>query len=341
MSTTIQPTETKAEKKNRLQRERRQAARIARAAAQDAQEAAEAQAAPGAPAAEEPAGLAARAMLARQSVSWWEGRYMDKRTSAEVKAGAKAAADAGYWWTRLLPASALANVKARVNAARTIHHNMTLPWSDAGVRILPAAMYFEYTTAMRAAREEFLAEVERFLAEYPAHVAAAPARLGSLMDQNPFPTAEELRGKFNLTVDILPLPTAADFRVALGDTEVAAIRADIEKRGQETLQAAMADLWTQLHGAVTKIAERLGDPDAAFRDSLIGNLAKLCDLLPKMNVTSDPNLEAARQEVLAKLAGRDAATLRTDKPARAEAAAQAARIAAGMAAFFKPAAVGE
>ena len=45
------------------------------------------------------------------------------------------------------------------------------------------------------------------------------------------------------------------------------------------------------------MAEKLADSDKIFRDSLINNLCDLCDLLPKLNITGDKNLDNMRKEI--------------------------------------------
>jgi hypothetical protein len=43
-------------------------------------------------------------------------------------------------------------------------------------------------------------------------------------------------------------------------------------------------------------------PKKIFRDSLIENLSNFCELIPKMNLTQDNNLEELRKEAVKKLA---------------------------------------
>jgi hypothetical protein len=48
---------------------------------------------------------------------------------------------------------------------------------------------------------------------------------------------------------------------------------------------------------VSKAAEKLQNPESVFRDSLIENIQDICQLLPRLNVSDDPNLEAMRLQV--------------------------------------------
>jgi hypothetical protein len=70
-----------------------------------------------------------------------------------------------------------------------------------------------------------------------------------------------------------------------------------------------------------------------FRDSVVTNLVRLVDVLPKLNVTADPELERLAAEVRASLLI-DPQELRKSESTRTETAAVAAAIATRMAAYM-------
>jgi len=59
--------------------------------------------------------------------------------------------------------------------------------------------------------------------------------------------------------------------------------------------------WERLHTTLTAMSEKLTDKDGdekkRYHDSLLTNAQDLCGLLTKLNVTNDPKLEEARQEL--------------------------------------------
>ena len=65
------------------------------------------------------------------------------------------------------------------------------------------------------------------------------------------------------------------------------------------------------------------------------HLVDLCELLHRLNVMDDPNLEAMRQEVESKLAGYQPDTLRADVKVRQTVATEANDIAKKMAVFMQ------
>jgi hypothetical protein len=84
---------------------------------------------------------------------------------------------------------------------------------------------------------------------------------------------------------------------------------------------------------VRHVSDKLKDGDAIFRDSLIGNVRELVDLLPALNLTGDPALTSAVSEVKNKLADLDPQALRDHEVDRAAAALAADEIARKMAGY--------
>jgi len=270
--------------------------------------------------------LTERAMLVRLSIGQWVGRKKDKRVTGNVIRGAAAAQDAGSWWTYLVPKNALEEIHAASVAARFTFYRWTLPWTDEGYRILLSTAYLDLVRDLRRIEQRFRAGVEAFLARYSEWTAEAVARerLGDLYQLGVFPTQAQLRKCFHWSVEVIPLPDARDFRVNLGEAEVSRLRGEIEAQLQDTFSRAAADVWPRLLKVVQHAHEKLSDPEAKFRDSLIRNIRELCtDVLPKLNLLDDPSMEQVRQDVLRQLGELDPQQLR-DVPQDRQAAAQAA-----------------
>jgi hypothetical protein len=95
-----------------------------------------------------------------------------------------------------------------------------------------------------------------------------------------------------------------------------------------------------MYEAVSHMAERLSAYNTTeqgvehpFRDSIVTNLVKLVDVMPRLNVTHDPELEWLTDQVRASLLV-DPAELRKSESVRAETATKAARIAQQMSAYI-------
>ena len=169
-------------------------------------------------------------------------------------------------------------------------------------------------------------EVENFIKAYPALKDEAQHRLNNMFNEEDYPDLGTLRTKYSFSTQVSRVPVADDFRVNLNDDEIESIKASIEKQVQESTKSAMHDLWTRLFGVVQHMAERLSKEDNKFKNSLVNNINELCDLLPKLNITNNPELTKSVQEIESKLTAYDPQTLREDKTARNETAVEAQKI---------------
>ena len=287
----------------------------------------------------EPA-LCSRAMLCSLSISMWSARKHDPDASQEIAQRHGAQADAGRYHKVLLPKEALAEVQKIVSDARQEHYFMTLPWDDNGYRVLPSAAYMDHTEKMRELSKRFTPAVEALAKEFGNLVEQARVRLGGLFRSEDYPAPDELRSKFSFATKVMPLPDAGDFRVTLGDEEKERIKRQITATVEASLQVASRELWQRLYEAVNHLAERLSaykvtgvGVEHPFRDSVVTNLVKLVDVLPKLNVTGDPELDRLASEVRASLLV-DPQELRKSESIRSETAKNATAIATRMAAYM-------
>ena len=278
--------------------------------------------------------LSDRAILVQLSISTWSANKLDKEISAETNNSKGVQHNAGRYHKSLLPMCGLLDdIKKKATLIRTRFYDNTLPWGVKGVQILPTANYLTFMTEFRKERSEYEYLVKQFVPEYPQLVMDAQRFLGSAYKASDYPEAHEIADKFKMDMQVMPVPNN-DFRVDIADEELARIHDEVEARVKQAAQGAMQDVWQRLYDKVKHLAEKLDDPKAVFRDSTVNHLVDICEMLPRLNVMDDPNLEAMRQEVEAKLAGYNADTLRADVKVRQTVATEANDIAAKMAAFM-------
>jgi len=85
----------------------------------------------------------------------------------------------------------------------------------------------------------------------------------------------------------------------------------------------MTDLWLRLYKVVEHMVERLSKTEHKFKNSLVTNITELCELLPKLNITDDINLNTALNEIKTKLTEFSPTTLREDVAIRSKTAKEA------------------
>jgi hypothetical protein len=275
-----------------------------------------------------------RALLVQLTISTWTARKHDKKATRDTTVANNAADTAGRFNKHLLPQSdALKNVQQKAGQIRAYFYENTLPWGIDGVQLLPSKNYLNFVTEMRRLKGEFQYLVSMFLLGYPDQVRAAQQFLGGMYDAADYPHEDDIAGKFNIDMAAYPVPTD-DFRVNIDDDEMAQIQEDVRRRVMESQKKAMQDVWQRLYSRLQTTYEKLVQPDAVFRDSLIENIHELCELLPRLNVDDDPNLEAMRQEVLTKVAAFSPDALRADKQVRSDTASAAKAIMDTMSALY-------
>lgn len=227
-----------------------------------------------------------KAMMARLTISQWTGRKTDKKITDEVEK-AHGAKDAGNFRKLLVDKSLLDPIAKIAGAAREYHYHVTLAWSDNGDRVLPSALFLNYTQAMRKFKSDFETAVQGMLNKYPTEVQAARQRLGTMYDPGDYPDSSTLREKFGLGTEFNPIPSANDFRVEVDADARESIQADIEGKVVERQAQAVKATIARVKDVVEKMYEKLSDDKAVFRDSLVTNVSDLREILIGLNITNN------------------------------------------------------
>jgi len=272
-----------------------------------------------------------KSVLVRLSISMPGNTRKDPDITKEVTVAHHLGDKSGRWLKQLYPKEALEPLTKVSTEARHWHYEHSLPWTDEGSRILPTAHHAEYTTQMREFRQKFETLSENhFLAKLPEWEAWARQQHNGTFNPEDYLPASKLREKFGFAIEVTPVPCGEDFRVDFTADELAELRTQVDTRVTNAAEAARKDLWGRLIKPVAAMVERLKQPDATFRDSLIGNLRDIVALIPALNLTSDADLEQFRSTIQRDLAHWDPDLLREDKATRAEIAQKAETLLAKM-----------
>jgi len=274
-----------------------------------------------------------RALLVQLSISQWTARKYDKKATKQVTDANNSATSAGRFNKSLLPMNDyLDNVHKKATLIRQKYYENTLPWGIDGTMMLPTANYLNFMSEFRREKGEWESLVQDFVANYDQLKTNAERLLGNLYDAADYPAKWEIMDKFRMDMVVYPVPSS-DFRVSIASEELTRIQQDVERRVKDAEQAALKEVWTRLFERVKHMAEKLADPKAIFRDSMVDNAREICALLPRLNFNDDPQLEAMRQEVEMKLIKHPEA-LRNDPDLRRDTAAEAKAIMDKMSVFM-------
>lgn len=262
------------------------------------------------------------AVLSELNISVWVGRKLDKKVSEEVDAAKHTKTRAGAYHKRLMAdVDSLQAIERHAGETRNYHYRMTLPWSDAGPRLLPSSLMMEYIDTMKVRRGEFEQLVQRFLDGYDTQISAMAFKLGNLFDRSEYPSKEQIARKFRMEYVLSPVPSAGDFRLDIGNEAAQELRREYEAAMQERINGAMDSLYEEMRDQLAHAVERLGDTDGkpnVFRDSLVENFNKMLNRLATLNLVGDAKLDEYRKELASITVGVTPQDLRTNREVRTE-----------------------
>lgn len=272
--------------------------------------------------------ITTKAILVNPSISSWSGQRQDRKVSEEIEDAKGAKHGSGVYRKYLIDpnAPALKKIRDIDSQMRAYHYGITLPWGDDGARLLASVAYMEYMEKMGSYRNLRETAVRDFISQYPAHKEIAKQRLNGLYNEDDYPTPETLEEKFSVRIKVNPVPDGNDLRVDIGADEKAKIRAQIEEETNRAISDAVMHVLGRMKKCVDDMMGRLssysvndkGKPEHTFRDSVVGNMRELLDIIPKLNVTNDPRITEMAQRIGDSLLGNSPAELRDNYFVRSE-----------------------
>lgn len=274
------------------------------------------------------------------SISAWEARKQDKRATREVAEAHGTDTSVGRYHKDLLPGADEheAIIKLR-NAWRVWHYENSLPWGDEGARVIRSASFLDYGAGYRTFEARWNAAIDKFLDVYPQLVAQAELRLNTLFVRADYPDVEEVRRRFAVRLRTYSLPNTDDFRIIDGIPPEEADR--LVSEALEGMQArvndAVKDLWKRMFTVVDNMQSKLtvphGEKGGTFHDTLVSNVAELVEIMPKLNLTGDPEIAKFGEEMKL-LAAHEPQALRTQPDVRTATAKKAAELAKRMSQYI-------
>lgn len=239
--------------------------------------------------------LSSKALLVQLNFSAWTGKRQDKRAAETIKNQHETKGNVGHYMKSLLPLSKeLADIHTIVSRMRNFFYEQTAPWMSDGARIIKATNHLKFNETMNKHKRDFEQAINDFLLVYPKQRLEAQSVLGSLFNELEYPSTDELRLKFCVKLNYMPLPDVSDFRTEISDEDKKAFLESIEEIKAQSLK----DAYKRLHTVIKNAADRLGDSSAIFKDSLIENIKEMSKLIPELNIVDDMSLDNLACEAL-------------------------------------------
>jgi hypothetical protein len=233
-------------------------------------------------------------------------RTRDELAEAAVK---QQFGDEGQIVTRKLFIDRASPIHQRAKLANEMyayHMQYTLPHGDDGSRLLPNAVYMDYIQKMGDYERKLQLLDSSILMNYTglvandvmkrnaALMAAGKPANASITD---YPTIEQMKRYLYVEWHLEPIATAGDFRYQVDETIKERLHARLAEMQQDVNTSLLLRMIEPMKRFVEKLSVPIGNEGGIFRDSLVGNLNELVEILPKLNINDDPRVGALIAEV--------------------------------------------
>lgn len=226
------------------------------------------------------------------------------------------------------------DVVATRGAVGSYYKSKTAPW-DRGVRLLPTALFMDFTAELRRGKEAHRKAADELAKKFDLLIKKAEAARNGMFDRSDYPAdAESFRSQLSIEESWMPLPDENNIVLDLADDAIREIALSARQQAEESMRKLQSSNWERLGKVIRKVAEKLAVPDGIFRDTLIGNVRELLEVLPALNLAGDAELAKFSAEIQEKISGFDPDNLRKMPAMRQEVAKAANDILARMKDFL-------
>lgn len=243
-----------------------------------------------------PQRLRRTAAAVRVSLHWW-GVHRSLSTQQKEEVSAGYAADARFLTagkkiidTRHEAVRKLGSIKTRLV---TYWRGLTLPFTEAGVRLIPQSDIEPFVHNMEGFRDEMVSAEADLNAVYYDIKLDAQRRLGRLYNPADYPP--EVRQMFTVQWDF-PSVEPPNYLMRIAPQVYEQERARVAARFDEAVRLAEQAFASEFAKLLSHLTERLGESDNGerriFRDSAVTNLREFFERFRRLNVRSNPELDA-------------------------------------------------
>jgi hypothetical protein len=269
------------------------------------------------------------AAAVRVGIRWWGiHRCLSAAQKEEVSAGYAADARLLTAGKRLIDVRheayrKLTGVRTRIT---NFWKGMTLPYVEPGVRLLKQGDVEVFHHALEGYREELTAAEGGLDAVFAQIKEDARKGLGRLYCEQDYP--ERVRGLFKVEWDF-PSVEPPSYLLRVSPELYEQERRRVAARFEEAVELAERAFAAEFEKLLAHLTERLAGENGeqrVFRDSAVGNLAEFFERFKRLNVRSNPDLDALVEQAQRLVQGVTPQALRADAGLRERVAAGMARV---------------
>lgn len=233
---------------------------------------------------------ASRALLVRYRPTVWQATARDP----EATKAAGLEASGSYVMKRLVDKRLVNDIVAEAKSIRRDIEAATLPWSEEGERLLPAKGLDEFRALLAALSDRYDKVVDLFVADYERAVQSQRKKLGSLYNADDYPAISDVRGRFGLRVQYLPLPTGKEFdAIELPKRVRDELRRGTAQMADAAVRAAERYYMDRLKDVADKIQDQIANQKTKLRRGSYDYMKQLVDAADTMNILENRKLTKA------------------------------------------------
>lgn len=235
--------------------------------------------------------IESKAMLVKMSITQWSNQATDKKIATEIAEKYDVSTREDRYIKTLLPRAAVKGIAQAITRLRAFHTHNTLPWQDDSVRILASTNFFQYQQGVMELRAELDTEIGKFLSAYPTMMWEAQQAKKALFNAKQYPTVKELESMYSVNVRFLPFPSVTDFRVDIGEEQMASIRAETARELEAAISTATRSLSERILERISLLHSALAVPEKTFRDATVSSVLETADIVERLNVIQDTGVQ--------------------------------------------------
>ena len=269
--------------------------------------------------------IQSKVLVVKPTISMPGNSRTDEELTTEIHDRERMDQKAGRYVKQLYPPEYLKPIQNVAREARRFHNERTVVSSFGS--LLPTVRFEEYRERMESFIHRFNLTALEFKDLYPQIMDEARRIHNGHFKPELYPAHPNVLEMFGFTLFTAPLPRARDVMVDyLAEDRMLEIRASLEADVARAGVAAGEQIMSRVLACVHKITDRLSEPEAVFRDTLIDNLREVLEIAPALNIASSATVANLIAECRVKLL-QSPETLRQSPDMRALTAEHAKNIA--------------
>ena len=185
-------------------------------------------------------------LLVAVNISQWTARKFDKDASSETNAHYGATENGGRFNKQLISRESMSEVSKAATELRNYVYKVTLPWNNANQRLLSSKLYFDFTKKVRELTAVFDTAADGLANQYGVLVQDAVINLNGLYNAGDYPDPADIREKFSVNVDIVPVPAGDHLILDIEDRECQKLRDELDANVDKMVSDAKREVWERL-----------------------------------------------------------------------------------------------